>query len=113
MSSSIFDILQAAAPAAGGEPPAWIQFLPFVGMALVFWFFILRPQMRQQKSQRDKISSIKRGDQVVTGGGLVGKVIKVDDHYAEIELAPNVKVKAVKSTIADVVGPGGTPPAND
>ena len=45
MTSSIFDILQAAAPAAG-EPPAWVTFMPFVGMAVIFWFFILRPQMR-------------------------------------------------------------------
>jgi preprotein translocase subunit YajC len=112
MSSSILDILQAAAPAAG-EPPAWLTFMPFVGMAVVFWFFILRPQMRQQKAQRDKIAAIKRGDQVVTGGGLVGKVVKVDEQYAEIELAPGMKVKALKSTIADVVVPGGSPAAND
>jgi preprotein translocase subunit YajC len=114
MSSAILDILQAAAPAAaGGEPPAWITFMPFVGMAVIFWFLILRPQMRQQKAQRDKIGAIKRGDQVLTGGGFVGKVVKVDEQYAEIELAPNIKVKALKSTIADVVGPGGSPPAND
>lgn len=113
MSSAILNILQAAAPATGGEPPAWIQFLPFVGMAVIFWFLILRPQMRQQKAQRDKIAAIKRGDQVLTGGGLIGKVVKVDDQYAEIELAPNVKVKALKSTIADIVGPGGSSPAND
>lgn len=112
MSSSILDILQAAAP-AGGEPPVWVTFMPFVGMAVIFWFFILRPQMRQQKAQREKIASIKRGDQVVTGGGFVGKVTKVDDVYAEIELAPGMKVKAVKSTITDVVAPGGTTPAND
>jgi preprotein translocase subunit YajC len=112
MSNSLLDILQAAAPAAG-EPPVWVTFMPFVGMALVFWFFILRPQMRQQKAHREKIGAIKRGDQVVTGGGFVGKVVKVDDQYAEVELAPNVKVKAVKSTIADVVQPGGSAPAND
>jgi preprotein translocase subunit YajC len=113
MTSSILDILQAAAPAAGGDVPWYINAFPFVGMFVVLWFFILRPQMRQQKTQRDKIASIKRGDQVLTGGGLLGKVVKVDDQYAEIELAPNVKVKALKSTIADVVGPGGSPPAND
>ena len=89
-----------------------MTFVPFVGMAVVFWFLILRPQMRQQKAQRDKIASIKRGDQVVTGGGLVGKVVKVDDQYAEIELAPGMKVKALKSTITDVVT-GGSSPAND
>ena len=112
MSSSILDILQSAAPAAGGEPPAWIQFLPFVAMGLIFWFFILRPQMRQQKQQREKIAGVKKGDQVVTAGGLVGKVVKVDDNYAEIEIAQGVKVKAVKSTIGDIIPPGGTP-AND
>ncbi len=110
--SSILNLLQAAAPASG-EPPQWVTFLPFVGMAVIFWFFILRPQMRQQKAQRDKIASIKRGDQVVTGGGLIGKVVKVDDQYVEVELAPNVKVKALKSTISDLVMPGGSAPAND
>ena len=113
MSNSILDILQAAAPAAG-EPPAWVTFMPFVGMAVIFWFFILRPQMRQQKAHREKIGGIKRGDQVLTGGGLLAKVVKVDDDYAEVELVPsNVKVKVLKSTIADVVGPGGSAPAND
>lgn len=112
MSSSILDMLQAAAPAAG-EPPAWLTFMPFIGMAVIFWFLILRPQMRQQKAQREKIASLKRGDQVLTAGGFVGKVTKVDDQYVEVELAPNVKVKAVKSTISDIVGPGGSAPAND
>lgn len=112
MSSSILHILQAAAPAAG-EPPAWVTFMPFVAMAVIFWFFILRPQMRQQKAHREKIGSIKRGDQVLTGGGFVGKVTKVDDQYVEIELAPSVRVKALKSTITDIVGPGGSAPAND
>jgi preprotein translocase subunit YajC len=112
MSSSILDMLQAAAPAAG-EPPAWLTFMPFIGMALIFWFLILRPQMRQQKAQREKIASLKRGDQVLTAGGFVGKITKVDDPYVEVELAPNVKVKALKSTISDIVGPGGSAPAND
>jgi preprotein translocase subunit YajC len=113
MRSSILDILQAAAPAAG-EPPAWVTFMPFVGMAVIFWFFILRPQMRQQKQQREKINAIKRGDQVLTAGGIVGKVVKlIDDDYAEVELAPNLKVKVLKSTITDVVLPTGSAPAND
>ncbi len=111
MTSSIFTLLAPAADAAA--PPAWLQFLPLVAMALIFWFLILRPQMRRQKDQALKISAIKKGDQVLTGGGLVGKVIKVDDEYAEIELGPNMKVKAVKSTITDVLSPTGSKPAND
>jgi preprotein translocase subunit YajC len=112
MQNSLLTIL-AAASAGGDQPPAWMQFLPFVAMIVVFWFLILRPQMRKQKEQQSKISAIKKGDQVLTGGGFVGKVIKVDEHYAEIELAPNVKVKAVKSTITDVIDPLSSAPAND
>jgi preprotein translocase subunit YajC len=101
-----------AAGSAAAAPPGWLQFLPIVGMVAIFWFLIIRPQMRQQKAHREKISAVKKGDQVVTAGGLLGKVIKVDDQYAEIEIAQGVRVKAVKSTIGDIVPPGGTP-AND
>lgn len=111
MSSSLLMLL---APAAAGEaPPAWLQFLPLVAMVAIFWFLILRPQMKRQKAQAAKIAAIKKGDQVLTGGGFLGKVIKVDDDYAEIELGPNVRVKALKSTVADVISPLTGKPAND
>ncbi len=106
----MIDFLAAAASAE--SPPAWIQFLPLVGMALIFWFLIIRPQMRRQKEHAAKIGRIKKGDQVITAGGLLGKVVKVDDNYAEIELAQGVRVKAVKSTIGDIVPPAGSA-AND
>lgn len=111
MSSSILNLLSAAS--AGGAPPGWIQFLPLVAMGVIFWFLIIRPQMRRQKEHRTKIDAIKKGDQVLTGGGLVGKVTRVDEHYADIEIANGVKVKAVKSTIADVIDPTSASPAND
>jgi preprotein translocase subunit YajC len=106
----MLDILAAGTAAAA--PPGWLQFLPIVGMVVIFWFLIIRPQMRQQKAHREKIAAVKKGDQVVTAGGLLGKVIKVDDQYAEIEIAQGVRVKAVKATLGDIVPPGGTP-AND
>ena len=106
-------LLMLLAPAAADAPPAWLQFLPLVAMVVIFWFLILRPQMKRQKAQAAKIAAIKKGDQVLTGGGLLGKVLKVDDDYAEIELAPNVRVKAVKSTITDVISPLTGKPAND
>lgn len=106
----MLDFLSAAA--AGGEQAGWISFVPLIGMVAIFWFLLIRPQMKRQKEHRTKIDAIKKGDQVVTGGGLLGKVVKVDDHYAEVELAQGVRVKAVKSMIADVVPPGGKP-AND
>ena len=106
-------LLTLAATGAAEAPPAWMQFLPLVAMVFVFWFLILRPQMKRQKDLQNKIGGIKKGDQVLTGGGLIGKVVKVDEHYAELELGPNVRVKAVKSTIADVIPPAGAAPAND
>ena len=101
-----------AAGSAGAAPPGWLQFLPIIGMVAIFWFLLIRPQMRRQKEHQAKISAVKKGDQVVTAGGLLGKVIKVDDQYAEIEIAQGVRVKAVKSTLGDIVPPGGKP-AND
>ncbi len=86
--------------------------LPIVGMVAIFWFLIIRPQMKRQKEHQAKIAAVKKGDQVVTAGGLLGKVLKVDEQYAEIEIAQGVKVKAVKATLGDIVPPGGKP-AND
>ncbi|MCT2400406.1 preprotein translocase subunit YajC [Novosphingobium mangrovi (ex Huang et al. 2023)] len=111
MQTSILNQLAAAAPA--GAPPAWIQYMPFVAMALIFWFLILRPQMKQQKEHKAKLGALKKGDEVLTGGGFVGKVLKVDENYAEVELAKGVQVKALKSTIVDVIPPAGSKPAND
>lgn len=102
----------AAATGAAEAPPAWIQWLPIIGMVLIFWFLIIRPQMKRQKEHQAKVAGLKKGDQVVTQGGLVGKVIKVDETFAEIELAQGVRVKAVKQTIAELLPPGGKP-AND
>lgn len=82
-------------------------------MGFIFWFLILRPQMRQQKEHKAKIAALKRNDMVVTAGGLIGKVMKLDDHYVELELAPGVKVKAVRSTLGDIIPPAGATPAND
>jgi len=101
-----------SAGASASTQPGWVGFLPLVGMVVIFWFLLIRPQMKRQKEHQAKIASVKKGDQVVTGGGLVGKVVKVDDHYAEVELAPGMRVKAVKSMIADIVPPGGSA-AND
>jgi preprotein translocase subunit YajC len=105
----MLDFLAAGSAAA---PPGWVQFLPIVGMVAIFWFLIIRPQMKRQKAHQAKIAAVKKGDQVITAGGLVGKVIKVDDQYAEIEIAQGVRVKAVKATLGDIVPPGGKP-AND
>ena len=102
----------AAAGGSAGSAPGWIAFVPYIGIFAIIYFLMIRPQMRQQKTHRDKISAVKKGDQVVTGGGIVGKVARVDENYADVEIAQGVKIKVLKSTIADIVPPGGKP-AND
>lgn len=110
-------LLAAATTAAGAAaeaPPAWMGWLPIVGMIAIFWFLIIRPQMRQQKAHQAKVAALKRGDEVLTAGGVVGKVMKVDDVYAELEIAKGVRVKVLKATIGDVIQPAaGSAPAND
>lgn len=102
----------AAAPASGGMGVASLV-LQFVLIGVVFWFFILRPQNKRMKEHKAKIAAVSKGDQVITGGGLVGKVARViDENYIEVELAPSVKVRVVKSTLTDVVNPTAAP-AND
>ncbi|MGF7168408.1 preprotein translocase subunit YajC [Sphingobium xanthum] len=90
-----------------------VQFIPLILLFAVFYFLLIRPQQQQMKRHRAKIAAVKKGDQVVTGGGLVGKVLRVDDTYVDVEIAPNVKVKAVKGTLSDVVDPLTAKPAND
>ncbi|KLE35280.1 preprotein translocase subunit YajC [Aurantiacibacter luteus] len=105
----MLDILAAA---GADTAPVWFSYLPIVGMVLIFWFFLFRPQMKRAKEHQTKISGLKRNDRVVTAGGLVGKIVAVDDIYVDLELAKGVRVKAVKSTIGDVIAPGAAP-AND
>lgn len=81
-------------------------------IGLVFYFLIIRPQNKRMKDHRAKIDAVKKGDQVVTGGGLIGKVVKVEENVVEVELAQGVKVRALKSTLTDIVDPT-TKPAND
>ena len=108
-----FDLLAAAAGAGAASAPSMLyNIVPIIGMVLIFWVLVIRPQMNRQKEHQAKIAAVKKGDQVVTAGGLVGKVIKVDETYVELELGTNVRVKAIKATLGDIIPPGGKP-AND
>jgi preprotein translocase subunit YajC len=107
----------AFAQAAGAAPQAGPSSLltlavPWVLILGIFYLLLWRPQQRAQKAQRARIDAAKKGDTVVTAGGLIGKVIKVDGDEVELELGPNVRVRAVKATLSDIRGPGGAP-AND
>lgn len=101
----------AGAPSAGGAD-ILMSILPFLLIFVVMYFLIIRPQRAQMKRREELLKNIRRGDQVVTGGGIVGKITRVDDDFVDVEIAQGVKIKVVKSTLADVLQPGGKP-AND
>lgn len=112
MTSSM--IFAAAAGGAGGATGSafFVQVLPLLLIFVVFYFLLIRPQQKRAKDHQAKIEAVVKNDEVVTGGGLIGKVIKVADDHVEVELAPNVRVKALKSTLADVKSRTAKP-AND
>jgi preprotein translocase subunit YajC len=91
-----------AMPGAGGGN-FLIQLLPFIMILGIMYFLIIRPQQKRLKDHRDLIASIKRGDTVVTSGGLIGKVTRViGDAELQVEIAENVKVRVIRSTISEV-----------
>ncbi|MEO0751085.1 MAG: preprotein translocase subunit YajC [Pseudomonadota bacterium] len=80
------------------------QFIPLILIFAIMWFLLIRPQQKKLKEHRSMVEQLRRGDQVVTQGGLIGKVAKVkDDDEIEVEIATGVKVRVVKSTVAQVL----------
>ena len=102
-----------AAGAASSTASTALFIGQFLLLGIVFYFLLIRPQQKRAKDHRMLIDAVKKGDQVVTGGGLIGRVTRVDTGEVEIEIAPNVKVRAVKATLTEVRPAGGTKPAND
>lgn len=100
----------AGAAASGGGSFALL--LPYLLLIPAFYFLILRPQQRRAKLQQAAIAAVKKGDTVITAGGVMGKVTKVEDTVVEVEIAAGIKVRVVKSTLAEVT-PLGSKPAND
>ena len=85
-------------------PSAVVQLLFFGGFILIFYFLLIRPQQKRQKEHQAKISSARRGDQVLTGGGMYGKVTKVlDDGKLQVEIAEGVRIRVAASTLMDVI----------
>ncbi|MCK3777640.1 preprotein translocase subunit YajC [Ensifer adhaerens] len=92
----------AGAPSAGGAD-ILMSILPFLLIFVVMYFLIIRPQRAQMKRREELLKNIRRGDQVVTGGGIVGKVTKVvDDNELEVEIAEGVKIRVVRSGVSEV-----------
>ena len=92
---------------AGGEGGMIMSLLPFVLIFVIMYFLILRPQQKRTKQHQDMVKNVRRGDTVITNGGLVGKVTKVvDDDQIEIEIADAVRIRQMRSMLADVRAKG-------
>ena len=108
-------ILTTAAAAAQPSGPAGLFgsfIIPMAMVLVIFWLLLWRPQARQMKEHRASIAAVKKGDEVVTAGGIRGKVTKVTDDEAEVEIAQGVRVRVVKSTLSQVLTKNAKP-AND
>lgn len=102
----------AYAQAAGGAGGALSSFVPLILIFAIMYFLLIRPQQKKVKEHQKMVEAVRRGDQVVTAGGLIGKVVKVkDDNEIEVELAKDVKVRVVKSTLSQVMSK--TEPASE
>ena len=104
-------VTPAYAQAAGGAGSAFASFLPLILIFLIMYFLLIRPQQKKLKEHQAMVEALRRGDQIVTAGGIVGKVTKVrDDGEVEVEIASRVNVRVVKHTITTVRSK--TEPAN-
>ena len=101
-------ISSAYAQASGASPGGDIMtFLPMIAIVVVFYFLLIRPQQKRAKETKAMLQALQKGDEVVTAGGIVGKISKLSDAYADVEIAPNVEVTVQRSAISLLL-PKGT-----
>ena len=113
MAGMTVPLAQAQDAGAGGAGGILGQLIFFIPLILIFYFLLIRPANQRQKKHREMIEAIKKGDSVVTAGGLIGKVTKVADDELTIELADGVRVRSVRAMIADVRDKAAPVAAND
>ncbi len=93
----------AQAASGGHPPPAVMQFAPLVLIFVVFYFLLIRPQQQKAKEQRLMLANLKRNDEVITAGGIYGKVIALTEKVVTLEIAPNVRVRVDRPQITALV----------
>lgn len=102
----ISDAYAQTAP-AGGATSGLMSFLPIILMFVVLWFIMIRPQMKRQKETKAMLEALAKGDEVVTAGGILGKVAKVTEQFVVVEIAANTEITVQKSAVTTVL-PKGT-----
>jgi preprotein translocase subunit YajC len=99
-------VTPAYAQAAGGAGSAFASFVPLILIFAIMYFLLIRPQQKKLKEHQAMVAAVRRGDQVVTQGGIIGKVVKVKEdgsNEIEVEIADNVKVRVIKTTLTQVL----------
>lgn len=109
---SLLMMQTASGGQAGGAAGIVLGILPWLLIFGIFYILMIRPQQRRVKEHQAAINAVKKGDDVITGGGIRGRVTKVSDDEAEVEIAQGVKVRVIKSTISTISSATGRP-AND
>jgi preprotein translocase subunit YajC len=99
-------ISSAYAQAAGGDA-GFIGFLPIILMFVLLYFLMIRPQMKRAKETKAMIEALQKGDEVVTAGGIVGKISRMSDQYISLEIAPNTEINVQKAAVQTLL-PKGT-----
>lgn len=89
-----------AQTATGAQPSAFEMFVPFIFIFVIFYFLIIRPQGKRQKDHQKFLSEIKRGDEIITSSGILGRVEGITDQFVTLEIADGVKIKMLRSQIA-------------
>ena len=92
-------ISTAFASAAANSQSSALGFLPIILLFVIFYFFMIRPQQKRIKEHKEMVTALKKGDTIVTGGGIVGKIVKAEDDILEVEIASNTTIKILRSTI--------------
>jgi preprotein translocase subunit YajC len=93
----------AWAQAAGGAPPALVSFAPLILVFVVFYFLLIRPQQQKAKEHRQMLENLKKNDEVITSGGLYGRVVAIEAKVVTLEIAPNVRVRVDRPQIGSLV----------
>lgn len=106
MSFFISDAMAEGGAAAGGSDPI-MGLIPFILLFVIFYFFLIRPQSKRVKEHKNMLGSLSKGDEVVTNGGILGKVVELGDEFVTVEIASNTQVKLQKQYIANLM-PKGT-----
>jgi len=104
MSFFISDAVAAGAPAQQTDPMTSLIF--FGGMILIFYFILIRPQSKRAKEHRELVSGLSKGDEVVTNGGMLGKITDISEQYITVEVADNVNMKFQKASVTTVLPKG-------